>query len=131
MGTFLYRSAVFLGFVAAILILIFGYLFFEPFLTKTEEVITVTGKERWGNEAGKYFIFTDDEVFSNVNNYYHNKENADETFKMLKLGFTYKVTVVGVYMPFLPRFRNIINVTYSDNQSFPDNWENIYIISPF
>ena len=120
MGAFLYRSAVFLGFVAAILILIFGYLFFEPFLTKTEEVITVTSKERWGNEAGKYFIFTDDEVFINVNNYYHNKENADETFKMLKLGSTYKVTVVGVYMPFLPRFRNIINVTYSDNQSFPD-----------
>jgi len=122
MGTFLYKLAVFLGFVSAILILIFGYLFFEPFTTKTEEVITVTNKDRWGNEQGKYFIFTDDEVFTNVNDYYHNKDNADEIYKMFKVGFTYRVTVVGVYMPFLPRFRNILNITESStNEYFPDN----------
>jgi len=121
-GTFLYRSAVFLGFVTAIIILIFGYLFFEPFLTKTEEVITITAIERWGNEAGKYFIFTDDEVFINVNDYYHNKHNADEIFTLFKLGYTYRVKVVGVYMPSIPRFRNIINIIeYSTNEYFPDN----------
>jgi len=120
-GTFLYRVAVFFGFITAIIILIFGYLFFEPFLTKTEEVITITAKERWGDEAGKYFIFTDDEVFENVNNYYHNKDNADEIFKLFKLGYTYRVTVVGVYLPFLPRFRNILNITYSKNEYSPDN----------
>ena len=122
MGTFLYRSAVFLGFVTAIIILIFGYLFFEPFLTKTEEVITITAIERWGNEAGKYFIFTDDEVFINVNDYYQNKHNADEIFTLFKLGYTYRVKVVGVYMPSIPRFRNIINIIeYSTNEYFPDN----------
>ncbi len=122
MGTFLYRIAVFFGFITAIIILIFGYLFFEPFLTKTEEVITITATERWGNEAGKYFIFTDDEVFANVNNYYHNKDNSDELFKLFKLGYTYRVTVVGVYLPFLPRFRNIINIIeYSTNEYSPDN----------
>ena len=122
MGTFLYRSAVFLGFVTAIIILIFGYLFFEPFLTKTEEVITVINIERWGSEEGKYFIFTDDEVFINVNDYYHNKHNADEIFALFKLGSTYRVKVVGVYMPFIPRFRNIINIIeYSTNEYFPDN----------
>ncbi len=122
MGTFLYRLAVFLGFVTAIIILIFGYLFFEPFLTKTEEVITVTNIERWGNEDGKYFIFTDDEVFINVNDYYHNKHNANEIFTLFKLGYTYRVTVVGVYMPFIPRFRNITNIIeYSTNEYFPDN----------
>jgi hypothetical protein len=121
-GTFLYRSAVFLGFVTAIIILIFGYLFFEPFLTKTEEVITITATERWGNEAGKYFIFTDDEVFINVNDYYHNKHNADEIFTLFKLGSTYRVKVVGVYMPSIPRFRNIINIIeYSTNEYSPDN----------
>ena len=122
MGTFLYRSAVFLGFVLAILVLIFGYLFFEPFLTKTEEVITVINIERWGSEEGKYFIFTDDEVFINVNDYYHNKHNADEIFTLFKLGSTYRVKVVGVYMPSIPRFRNIINIIeYSTNEYFPDN----------
>jgi hypothetical protein len=121
MGTFLYRLAVFLGFVSAILILIFGYLFFEPFLTKTEEVITVINTERWGNERGKYFIFTDYEVFTNVNDYYHNKDNADDIYKMFKVGFTYRVMVVGVYMPFLPRFRNILNIIESSsNEYFPD-----------
>jgi hypothetical protein len=121
-GTFLYRSAVFLGFVTAILILIFGYLFFEPFLTATEEVITIINVERWGSEKGKYFIFTDDEVFINVNDYYHNKHNADEIFTLFKLGSTYRVKVVGVYMPSIPRFRNIINIIeYSTNEYFPDN----------
>ena len=122
MGTFLYRLAFFIGFMIIIFILIFGYLFFEPFLTKTEEVITVINIERWGDEEGKYFIFTDDEVFINVNDYYHNKDNADEIFKLFKLGYTYRVTVVGVYIPFLPRFRNIINIIeYSTNEYPPDN----------
>ena len=122
MGTFLYRLAFFIGFMIIIFILIFGYLFFEPFLTKTEEVITVINIERWGNEEGKYFIFTDDEVFINVNDYYHNKDNADEIFTLFKLGYTYRVKVVGVYMPFIPRFRNIINIIeYSTNEYFPDN----------
>ena len=121
MGTFLLRLAVFFGFVMIILILIFGYLFFEPFLTETEEVITIINVERWGNEEGQYFIFTDDEVFINVNDYYHNKHNADEIIKLFKIGFTYKVTVVGVYIPFLPRFRNILNITeYSSSEYFPD-----------
>jgi len=122
MGTFLYRLAFFIGFMIIIFILIFGYFFFEPFLTKTEEVITVINIERWGDEEGKYFIFTDDEVFINVNDYYHNKDNADEIFTLFKLGYTYRVTVVGVYIPFLPRFRNIINIIeYSTNEYFPDN----------
>jgi len=122
MGTFLLRLAVFFGFVMIILILIFGYLFFEPFLTETEEVITIINVERWGNEEGQYFIFTDDEVFINVNDYYHNKHNADEIFTLFKLGYTYRVTVVGVYIPFLPRFRNIINIIESStNEYFPTN----------
>lgn len=121
MGTFLYRSAVFLGILLAILVLIFGYLFFEPFLTKTEEVITVINVERWGNEKGKYFIFTEDEVFINVNDYYHNKHNADELFDLFQIGYTYRVTVVGVYMPSIPRFRNITNITHTQNEYSPDN----------
>ena len=122
MGTIWYKLAVFLGFVSAIVILIFAYLFFEPFTTKTEEVITVINKERWGNEQGKYFIFTEDEVFTNANDYYHNKDNADEIYKLFKVGFTYRVTVVGVYLPFLPRFRNILNIIETGSKDyFPVN----------
>jgi len=100
----------FFGFIIVLLAIIFGYLFFEPYLTEKEEVITIINKERWGNEPGKYFIFTDKEVFLNANDYYQNKENADKLYKMMQIGFTYRVKVVGIYMPFIPRFRNIINV---------------------
>jgi hypothetical protein len=122
MGTIWYKLAVFLGFVSAIVILIFAYLFFEPFTTKTEEVITVINKEKWGNEQGKYFIFTEDEVFTNANDYYHNKDNADEIYRLFKVGFTYRVTVVGIYLPFLPRFRNILNIIETGSKDyFPVN----------
>ena len=110
MSTFFFRVAVFFGFVIILLTLIFGYLFFEPFLTETETVITVTNTEKWGNEKGKYFIFTKDEVFLNANDYYQNKDNADELYKKIKRGYTYKVKVVGSYISWIPRFRNILEI---------------------
>lgn len=120
MSTFLFRTAVFFGFVIVLLTLIFGYLFFEPFLTETEEIITVINTQKWGNEKGRYFIFTENEVFLNANDYYQNKDNADELFKQFKKGYTYKVKVVGVYMSFIPRFRNILNIIdYSSNEYTP------------
>ena len=110
MSTLLFRVAVFFGFVIILVTLIFGYLFFEPFLTETETVITVTNTEKWGNEKGKYFIFTKDEVFLNANDYYQNKDNADELNKKIKRGYTYKVKVVGYYISWIPRFRNILEI---------------------
>lgn len=103
----------FSGFFALIIVLIiivFGFLFFEPFLTEKEETITVINKERWVGERGSYFIFTEKEVFLNANNYYHNKENADKLYPLLRPGSTYKVKVVGFRVSFLPRFRNIIDI---------------------
>ncbi len=49
-------------------------------------------------------------VFNNSDNYYHSKENADELNEKLYPGSTYKVKVVGLYIPWLPRFRNIIKI---------------------
>jgi len=119
-GTFIFRSPIFFGFVIVMIVLIFGYIFFEPFITETEEVITVINTERWGTEKEKNFIFTDDEVFINTNDYYHNKDNADELFVRLKPGYTYKVKIVGVYIPFLPHFRNIIDIIdYGADEHFP------------
>ena len=100
----------FAGIVIVLASVLFGYLFFEPFLTEKEEIITVTNTQQWGKEAGKYFIFTENEVFLNSNDYYHNKTNADDLFPLFKKGYTYKVKVIGVYLPFLPRFRNIKSI---------------------
>jgi len=108
-NVFFKLSAMF-GLLIILIIIVFGFLFFEPFLTEKEETITVINKERWAGENGRYFIFTKDEVFLNENNYYHNKENADQLYPLLQIGYTYKVKVVGFYWGFMPRFRNIMNI---------------------
>jgi hypothetical protein len=100
----------FAGIIIVLASVLFGYLFFEPFLTEKEEIITITNMQKWGKEPGKYFIFTEDEVFVNANDYYHNKTNADDLFPLFKRGYTYRVKVIGVYLPFLPRFRNIKSI---------------------
>ena len=105
-----FRLSAMAGLLIILLVLLFGYLFFEPFLTEDTITIEVINKAQFGNEPGKYFVFTQDEVFYNSNNYYQSKENADELNKQIFAGSKYKVKVVGIYMPWLPRFRNITNV---------------------
>jgi hypothetical protein len=105
-----FRLSAMAGLLIILLVLLFGYLFFEPFLTEDTITIEVINKAQFGNEPGKYFVFTQDEVFYNSNNYYQSKENADELNKQIFPGSKYKVKVVGIYMPWLPRFRNITNV---------------------
>jgi hypothetical protein len=104
------RLSAMIGFLIILLILLFGYLFFEPFLTEETITIRVINKSQFGNEPGKYFVFTDEEVFYNDNNYYQSKENADELNEKIYPGTTYRVKVVGVYLPWLPRFRNITKI---------------------
>lgn len=98
------------GVIIVLSIFVFGFIFFEPFFTEEVIDIKVMNKERWTGEKGRYFIFTDKEVFLNENNYYHNKSNADELYPLFNKGDNYRVKVVGLYIPFLPRFRNIVNI---------------------
>jgi hypothetical protein len=105
-----FRLSAMVGFVIIILVILFGYLFFEPYLTEESILISVINKAQFGNEPGKYFVFSEDEVFYNSDNYYQNKDNADELNDKLYPGSSYKVTVVGIYLPWLPRFRNITNI---------------------
>jgi hypothetical protein len=105
-----FRISAMIGFIIVLIIILFGYLFFEPFLTEDTINIKVINKSQFGNEPGKYFVFTVDEVFYNSNNYYQNKENADELNEKIYPGTSYKVKVVGLYIPWLPRFRNIIKI---------------------
>lgn len=110
-----FKFSVLLGFIIIVLVLAFGYLFFEPFLTEKTITIKVVNKEKFGNEPGKYFIFAEDEVFLNENNYYHDKDNADQLYQMIYRGSNFKVKVVGTYLPWWPRFRNIIKILEINN----------------
>lgn len=112
------KLSVLAGIIIVLFVLIFGYLFFEPYLTEKEITITVINKERFGNESGKYFIFTRDEVFLNANNYYHNKSNADKIYPYFRANSEFRVKVVGVYIPFIPRFRNIVSINAINGVEF-------------
>lgn len=105
-----FRFSTFVGILIIILIIFFGYLFFEPFITEETIEIKVINKAKFGSEKGKYLIFTENEVFYNADNYYHDKDNSETLDQLLYPGSTYKVKVVGMYIPWLPRFRNIIKV---------------------
>jgi hypothetical protein len=105
-----FRLSAMAGFLIILLVLLFGYLFFEPFLTEETITINVINKAQFGNEPGKYFVFTKDEVFYNSDNYYQSKENADELNQQIFAGAKYEVKVVGIYLPWLPRFRNITKI---------------------
>jgi len=105
-----FKFSVMGAFIVILVVLLFGYLFFEPYITEDTVSIKVINKAKFGKEVGKYFVFTDDEVFLNSDNYYQNKDNADEIEKIINIGGNYKVKVVGVYLPWLPRFRNITKV---------------------
>lgn len=105
-----FRLSTMVGVVIVILVILFGYLFFEPYITEETITIKVLNKSQFGNIPGKYFVFTEDEVFYNSNNYYQNKENAAEINDIIYPGSSYRVKVVGVYLPWLPRFRNITEI---------------------
>lgn len=106
---------IFLSFIIIVLIIGWGYFYFEKYLTEKEIQITVTNSAKYGDVPGKYFIFTDHEVFLDENNSWQDKDNADELFSQLKKGETYKVRVVGQHIPYISEFRNIIEIV-NDNK---------------
>ena len=106
----MFKLSIFVAIIFSLFFLGFSYLFFEKSLTEKEISITVINKEKFGNEEGRYLIFTPEEVFENSDNFYHRKTNADMVYKKLERGVRYRVKVVGVYLPGIRRLRNITEV---------------------
>jgi len=106
----MFKLSIFVAIIFSLFFLGFSYLFFEKSLTEKEISITVINKEKFGNEEGRYLIFTPEEVFENSDNFYHRKTNADMVYNKLERGVRYRVKVVGVYLPGIRRLRNITEV---------------------
>lgn len=83
-------------------------------------IITVTDKERIYEESGdssssKYLVFGDNSqgdslVFENTDTLIRGKFNSSNTQGKLKVGKTYKITVIGFRLAFLSSYENIIKV---------------------
>ena len=86
----------------------------------TEYIVTVTDKERITNvsssdSSSKYLVFTENEqgetiVFENTDCMLRGKWNSSNIQGKLKVGNTYKITVVGYRIPFLSMYQNIIEI---------------------
>ena len=77
-------------------------------------MVTVTDKERVMTEdSSKYLVFTEDSdgntyVFENTDSLLRGKFDSSDVQGQLKVGNTYKITVVGYRIPFLSAYQNII-----------------------
>ena len=86
----------------------------------TEYTITVTDKERiytgsGNSSSSKYLVFGDDQngnslVFENTDCFIRGKWNSSNIQGQLKVGNTYKITVIGYRVPFLSWYQNIIKI---------------------
>lgn len=77
--------------------------------------VTITDKDRVYNEdSSKYLIFGEDSetgetrVFENTDTLIKGKFNSSDFYGNLKVGETYKITVVGYRIPLFSWYENII-----------------------
>jgi len=79
-------------------------------------VITVTDKERITERSSnnstdsKYLVYTDGETFENTDNLIQSKWNSSDLQGMLRKDSTYTVRVIGIRIPAMSMYRNIIEI---------------------
>ena len=105
--------------IAIILVLLIGQEVIFNF-NDTKYTITITDKERIytgssGSSSSKYLIFGDDQngnslVFENTDCFIRGKWNSSNIQGQLKVGNTYKVTVVGYRIAFFSMYQSIIKI---------------------
>ena len=73
--------------------------------------VEINDKERIvdGDES-KYLIFTEDEVFENSDTIFFLKFNSSDVYNALDIGERYEIKVVGLRIPALSRYRNIVGI---------------------
>lgn len=83
-----------------------------PYYTAKRVEITVTDKERVIKEdqGSYYLVFTENEVFQNVDAWRRFKVNSSDVQGALRVGNSYEVSVYGWRIPVLSRYRNIVSV---------------------
>ena len=106
--------------IAICMIIVLLSLLSMPYLTFNDHKynVTVTDKDRVytdkDNES-KYLVFCDDDngksiVFENTDKWIRFKFTSSDIQGQLKIGHRYEVTVIGIRLPILSTYENIIKV---------------------
>lgn len=78
-------------------------------VTQEQVTVTITDKERVSNrDMSKYLIFTEHEVFENVDSMLAWKFDSSDVYGHIKIGSTCTFNVTGFRIPFLSTYRNIL-----------------------
>ena len=102
-----------IGVIVSILIAIavIGGSVILAYSTVDNETITIKDKERIQDGTSSYYlIFTDDEVFKNVDTMFFWKFDSSDVYNKLEVGKTYNVEVNWFRIPFLSAYRNILQI---------------------
>jgi hypothetical protein len=81
--------------------------------TQDHIVFTVDKAERVTNnngEGSRYLIFTKTETFENTDRLVIGKFNSSDLYGSIKVNQSYQAKVVGLRVPFLSWYRNIVSI---------------------
>jgi hypothetical protein len=81
--------------------------------TQDSVVFTVEKAERVtdvGGEGSRYLIFTKTETFENTDRLVIGKFNSSDLYGTIKANQSYQAKVVGLRVPFLSWYRNIVSI---------------------
>ena len=90
------------------------------YTTQDSVVLTVDKTERVTNsngEGSKYLIFTKSETFENTDRLVILKFNSSDLYGSIKANQSYQAKVVGLRVPFLSWYRNIVSIKAIENRS--------------
>lgn len=82
---------------------------YDVYVNDRERVTTKSGND----VNTKYLIFTENEVFENIDSLIALKFNSSDIYNHIKPGYTCNLEVTGLRLPFLSMYRNIISASCS------------------
>lgn len=101
------------GIVAFLYVILFGTVGLSYSYSHYNErtvVVTVTDKDRGGDE-GSYRVYTEDDgTFANVDSWWRGKVDSADVWQQIEPGHTYRFHVVGWRLGLTSDFPNILDV---------------------
>ena len=102
------------GILVAIAVILFLFMYI-PRAYRGSVIVLIKDKERInyedaGETKSKYLVYSDDEVFENMDDWFYLKFNSSDIYGQLNMGDTYKIWVSGWRINIFSSYRNIIAI---------------------